>query len=100
MLRLHDMTTAQADQIPAAAEPDEAAAAYHKRLGDEAFVRKNFSEAAASYSQSLQHSTASHLVWANRSAAHLHLGQHETALKDAQIALSICPAFAKVSKAS
>ena len=86
----------QAIAIPEPAEHDEAAAALHKRLGDEAFVRKDYNAAVSAYSKSLQHSTSSHIPWANRSAAHLQLQQSEQAMKDAQISRTICPTFAKV----
>ncbi|KAK9813546.1 hypothetical protein WJX73_006231 [Symbiochloris irregularis] len=87
--------TLPAVSVPEASEPDEAAAARHKRLGDEAFVAKDYPKALSSYTQSLHHSTSSHLPWANRAAVHLQLGQPEDALRDAQIARSLSPAYAK-----
>ena len=50
--------------IPDPEEPDEAAAADHKRKGDIAFVGKRYQEALQSYSQSLRHKTSNHVVWA------------------------------------
>ena len=86
----------QAISVPDPEEPDDTAAAQHKRQGDEAFVKKDFKSAEESYSRSLRHSTSSHLPWANRSAAYLHLGKPELALQDAQIARTIDPKYAKV----
>lgn len=93
-----DVPCLQAMPIPEPSDPDEDAAAHHKLLGDEAFVRKDYNSAVTSYSKSLDHATSSHLPWANRSAAHLQLGQAELALQDAQMARTICPSFAKVCK--
>ncbi|MCJ1425632.1 hypothetical protein MMC29_003532 [Sticta canariensis] len=84
-------------QLAAASQPDEAAAAHHKRIGDEAFVRKEYSAAVAAYSQALQHCTSDHVLWANRSAALLQLSQLELALKDAQTATALSPRYAKMA---
>lgn len=47
------------------------------------------------YTASLRHETRNHLVWANRSAAHLRLERHQDALDDARKARVLEPGYAK-----
>lgn len=82
--------------IPAPEEPDEAAAADHKRKGDIAFVGKRYQEALQAYSQSLRHKTSNHVVWANRSAVYLRLNKPQAALKDARRARTLDESYTKV----
>ncbi len=82
--------------IPDPEEPDEAAAADHKRKGDIAFVGKRYQEALNAYSQSLRHNTSNHVVWANRSAVYLRLGKPHDALEDARRARTLDESYTKV----
>lgn len=82
--------------IPDPEEPDEAAAANHKRKGDIAFVSKRYQEALNAYSQSLRHKTSNHVVWANRSAVYLRLGKPQHALEDARRARTLDESYTKV----
>ena len=79
---------------PEAYDPEKAAGC--KREGDEAFVGKRFAQAVSSYTESLRHDTKNHLVWANRSAAHLRQGEAESSLSDARTARSLNPKYVKV----
>ena len=83
-------------QIPAAEQPDEAAAAEHKRKGDIAFVGKQYEQALQAYNQCLKHSTSNHVVWANRSAVLLRLDKHQAALEDARRARTLEETYTKV----
>lgn len=82
--------------IPDPEEPDEAAAADHKRKGDVAFVGKRYQEALNAYSQSLRHKTSNHIVWANRSAVYLRLEKPQDALQDARRARTLDESYTKV----
>ncbi|DBA83555.1 TPA: hypothetical protein ACH3X2_006474 [Trebouxia sp. C0005] len=81
--------------IPDPEEPDEAAAADHKRKGDVAFVGKRYQEALNAYSQSLRHKTSNHIVWANRSAVYLRLEKPQDALQDARRARTLDESYTK-----
>lgn len=81
--------------IPDPEEPDEAAAADHKRKGDIAFVSKRYQEALNAYSQSLRHKTSNHVVWANRSAVYLRLNKPQDALEDARRARTLDESYTK-----
>lgn len=83
-------------QIPAAEQPDEAAAAEHKRKGDIAFVAKQYEQALQAYNLCLKHSTNNHVVWANRSAVLLRLDKHQAALEDARRARTLEETYTKV----
>ncbi|KAJ9506618.1 hypothetical protein QJQ45_018322 [Haematococcus lacustris] len=87
----HHITVA----VPDPEEPDDQQAALHKRKGDEAFVNQDFSAAAAAYSASLRHATHDAVVWANRAAAHLRLGNGRQALGDARTARTLDPKYPK-----
>ncbi len=82
--------------IPDPEEPDEAAAADHKRKGDIAFVGKHYQEALKAYSQALRHQTSNHVVWANRSAVYLRLNKPQAALEDARRARTLDESYTKV----
>ena len=84
-------------EIPPAPEPDEGAAAEHKRAGDQAFVRKRYEDAVAAYTRSLQHATGNPLVWANRSVAHLRVNSPAEAFQDARRSRTLDPKYFKAS---
>ena len=85
-------------EIPPAAEPDEGAAAEHKRAGDQAFVHKRYEDAVAAYTRSLQHATGNPLVWANRSVAHLRANSPAEAFQDARRSRTLDPKYFKASR--
>lgn len=84
-------------EIPSAPEPDEGAAAEHKRAGDQAFVHKRYEDAVAAYTRSLQHATGNPLVWANRSVAHLRVNSPAEAFQDARRSRTLDPQYFKAS---
>jgi tetratricopeptide (TPR) repeat protein len=43
--------------------------------GDEAFVARDYPAAITAYSQALRHETRNAVIWANRAAVHLRLGE-------------------------
>ena len=59
-------------------------------------MAKRYQEALQAYNQCLKHSTSSHVVWANRSAVLLRLGQHQAALDDARRARTLDETYTKV----
>lgn len=66
-----------------------------KDEGDAAFRSGNYEEALQKYTESLRWHTRNALVWANRSAAHLKLGQADPALEDALKSRVLDPGYAK-----
>ena len=85
-------------EIPSAPEPDEGAAAEHKRAGDQAFVHKRYKDAVAAYTRSLEHATGNPLVWANRSVAHLRVNSPAEAFQDARRSRTLDPKYFKASQ--
>ena len=97
MQALGSLPALQVD-IPPAPEPDEGAAAEHKRAGDQAFVHKRYRDAVAAYTRSLQHATGNPLVWANRSVAHLRVNSPAEAFQDARRSRTLDPTYFKASR--
>ena len=87
-------------RVPDAEDPNDAAAADHKRKGDVAFVAKRYQEALQAYSQSLRHKTSNVVVWANRSAVYLRLKNPLAALEDARRARTLDETYTKVTTAN
>lgn len=82
-------------QVPEAKDLNPDKAASSKRAGDEAFVARDYSKAVTIYSESLQHDTRNHLVWANRSAASLKTGDATGALRDARVSRKLDSKYLK-----
>ena len=68
-----------------------------KAMDDKAYAEKNLEAAVELYSKALAGGEPNHVLYSNRSAAHLHLEQHQLALADAVKAIELSPEWAKVS---
>eukprot|EP00636_Phaeomonas_parva_P000211 CAMPEP_0118864790 /NCGR_PEP_ID=MMETSP1163-20130328/9260_1 /TAXON_ID=124430 /ORGANISM="Phaeomonas parva, Strain CCMP2877" /LENGTH=1024 /DNA_ID=CAMNT_0006798953 /DNA_START=171 /DNA_END=3245 /DNA_ORIENTATION=- len=66
-------------------------AAEMKERGNRRFKQQDYSGALALYSRALLLDPSNHLLYSNRAACQLKLGQHAAAAADAQQALSLCP---------
>lgn len=66
-----------------------------KEKGNEAFYAKDFEEAEAYYSRSLQYCADDPSVWANRALARLKLQKFAPALEDCEHALAVNPRYMK-----
>jgi|Transcript_37680 tetratricopeptide (TPR) repeat protein len=66
-----------------------------KEKGNEAFYSKDYEEAEAYYSRSLQYRADDPSVWANRALARLKLQRFAPALEDCEHALAVNPRYMK-----
>ena len=66
-----------------------------KSLGNEAYKIKDYAVAVKKYSESIELNPTNTLVWSNRSACYLSLGQADKAMVDAEICRRLDPKWAK-----
>lgn len=62
-----------------------------KRLGNEAFTKKDFKAAVEHFSKAIEASPSSHVLYSNRSAAYAGMGKYDKALEDADTVLKLNP---------
>ncbi|KAJ9448060.1 Hsp70-Hsp90 organizing protein 3 [Diplonema papillatum] len=66
-----------------------------KKKGNDLLRGGDYAAAAAAYSEGLEADPTNHILYCNRSAAHLSAGDAEQALLDAQTTVQLAPDFAK-----
>ena len=66
-----------------------------KAQGNEYLKKKDFDKAVECYSTAAELSPENHIIWSNRSAAHLLKGDLEASLTDAERCLHLAPNWAK-----
>ncbi len=67
------------------------AAATAKKEGDNFYVRRDFQDAVASYTRALEADPKNYIIYSNRSAAYLAMGDARNALQDAEEAIKLNP---------
>jgi ankyrin repeat protein len=66
-----------------------------KAEGNAAYAQKNYTLAIEKYSAALRHKCDNHILWSNRSACLMALGQPERALADAEMCRKLKPDWSK-----
>lgn len=64
-----------------------------KKLGNEAFAKKDFKTAIEHFSKAIELAPTNHVLYSNRSAAYAGLGEYEAALKDADKTIELNPTW-------
>jgi len=81
-----------------AANPTKAAFLEKVRQSNAACQSGDFARAVALYTEAIQLDPANHILFSNRSAAHIKMGQFSKALQDAVKAKELNPEWPKVFK--
>ena len=68
---------------------------HHKSLADSAFRSADYKTAIQEYTNAITFDPEFHILYSNRSAAHLHLSEKSKALTDAKKCVSLKPDFVK-----
>lgn len=66
-----------------------------KKLGNEAFSKKDFKTAIEHFTKAIELAPTNHVLYSNRSAAYAGLGDYDSALKDADKVIEINPSWAR-----
>lgn len=67
----------------------------HVQKSEESVKKGNWQDAVRHYTKAISLDHRNHILYSNRSAAHLHLGNGKAALEDAQTARNLQPCWAK-----
>jgi heat shock protein 1/8 len=84
---------AEGNQTPS--DADKASANTFKEIGNAAFSAGHFADAIAAFTASIQADGTNHILFSNRSAAHLGAGNAAAAVADAERCVLIKPTWAK-----
>jgi tetratricopeptide (TPR) repeat protein len=79
------------EDVPGGAEE----AIRFKELGNKSFSSGDYSTARGHYTQAILLQGSNHVLWSNRSACFLALGDHWLALRDAEVCRRLAPSWAK-----
>lgn len=68
-----------------------------KEKGNQAYQAGEYSKAVDSYTEGIEQEPTNAVLFSNRSAAYLNLGEYDKAKRDAEMCIELDPKWSKVS---